>query len=306
MVLMRYKIPWRLATRGGRINNAVCRVCICDLMIGRRGSCLLPHTMGCLSAGRHSLRKTRVCSRFLSHGFVPLSIPRRDYAFTPTSRRMISRDRSDAHTRGSSEKSAEHSQAYPLTGYYSLILNSRSPYRTNASIEQSTPRPEDQSTSSTREQTPQEKMAIVFGTPLAGPGRTSRYNPGEAPPVSTWRTINGVPIPPQPDEPDNCCMSGCVNCVWDAFRDEMEEWAGRVDTAKAKAGPEKRTGDMRTSPRAEVDSASQSMDDDGGGSDTNWPAPGQGGDLFAEIPVGIREFMKTEKKLRVKHQKEAV
>lgn len=220
---------------------------------------------------------------------------------------MATHDRSDAHdTHGSSEKNTEHSQAYPLTGYYSLILNSRSPYRSHALSERSTtPRPEDQSTSSTREQTPQEKMAIVFGTPLAGPGRTSRYNPGEAPPVSTWRTINGVPIPPQPDEPDNCCMTGCVNCVWDNFRDEMEEWAGRVEAAKVKGRPESKSGDMRTAPRAEVDSASQSMDDDGGGSDTNWPAPGQRDDLFADIPVGIREFMKTEKRLRLKHQKEA-
>lgn len=29
-------------------------------------------------------------------------------------------------------------------------------------------------------------------------------------PDATWRTINGVPVPPRPAEPDNCCMSGCV------------------------------------------------------------------------------------------------
>jgi hypothetical protein len=50
------------------------------------------------------------------------------------------------------------------------------------------------------------------------------------------------------------------------------------------------------------------MDDDGGGSEANWvpPAPGEdlGDDLFAGIPVGIREFMKTEKRLREKHRKE--
>ncbi|KAJ5180728.1 hypothetical protein N7492_003938 [Penicillium capsulatum] len=219
---------------------------------------------------------------------------------------MAARTRADAHdTPGPSEASPEQPQAYPLTGYYSLILNSRSPYHGFATTERSTAPPaEDQPTSGFRESTPQEKMAIVFGTRLAGPGRNSRYNPGEAPP-SAWKTINGVPIPPRPEEPDNCCMSGCVNCVWDNFRDEMEEWAGRVETAKAKDGPESSTKDMRTSPRAEVESASQSMDEDGGGSETNWPAPSQRDDLFANIPVGIREFMKTEKKLRLKHQKEA-
>lgn len=200
-------------------------------------------------------------------------------------------------------------QAYPLSGYYSVILNSRSPYRGRGPTGRSTTRqPEDESkpTSTNQAQTPQEKMAIVFGTRLAGPGRQSRYNPGEAPPPSMWKTINGVPIPPRPEEPDNCCMSGCVHCVWDDFRDEMEDWAARVAKAKAKGGSEKGMRDMRTAPRAEVDSASQSMDDDGGGSETNWPAPPtQDEDLFANIPVGIREFMKTEKRLRVKHQKEA-
>lgn len=85
----------------------------------------------------------------------------------------------------------------------------------------------------------------------------------------------------------------------------MEEWAARAAKAKAKGGPERGTADMRAAPRAEVDSASQSMDEDGGGSEANWPAPSQDEDLFANIPVGIREFMKTEKRLKVKHEQEA-
>ena len=124
-------------------------------------------------------------------------------------------------------------------------------------------------------------------------------------PESTWKTINGVAIPPRPQEPDNCCMSGCVHCVWDDFRDEMEQWAGRVEHAKAKGATRSPVGDMLHGPRPEVDNASISMDDDGGGSESNWPVPDQAEDLFAGIPVGIREFMKTEKKLREKHQHEA-
>lgn len=211
----------------------------------------------------------------------------------------------DAHGSGGDTSA---SQAYPLSGYYSLLLNSRSPYRGHGPTVRSTTRPPEDVPKPTTDQaqTPQERMAVVFGTRLAGPGRQSRYNPGEAPPPSMWKTINGVPIPPRPEEPDNCCMSGCVHCVWDDFRDEMEDWAARVEKAKAKGGPEKGTRDMRTAPRAEVDSASQSMDDDGGGSETNWPAPPtQDEDLFANIPVGIREFMKTEKRLRAKRRKEA-
>ena len=87
----------------------------------------------------------------------------------------------------------------------------------------------------------------------------------------------------------------------------MEDWIARVEKAKAKGSAEKGTMDMRAAPRAEVNSASQSMDDDGGGSETNWSATtSEEGDVFSNIPVGIREFMKTEKKLRLKHQKQTI
>lgn len=50
--------------------------------------------------------------------------------------------------------------------------------------------------------------------------------------------------------------------------------------------------------------AAMSMDDDGGGSETNWDENGilevgeRGKDLFEGVPVGIREFMRTEKRLK--------
>ncbi|EPQ65744.1 Bgt-4426 [Blumeria graminis f. sp. tritici] len=28
----------------------------------------------------------------------------------------------------------------------------------------------------------------------------------------------------KPTEPDNCCMGGCVNCVWDRYHEEVKEW----------------------------------------------------------------------------------
>ncbi|KAJ5681566.1 uncharacterized protein N7477_001506 [Penicillium maclennaniae] len=272
--------------------------------------------MECLAAGRHSLQRAKACSSPISHRLLSYSSPHRQYALIPTPRRMGANDRGDAHdthesSEGTDTKTStklKHTQAHPLSGYYKLVLNGRSPYEGRAASERlTTIKPEDKSlpASPSEADTPRDRMAIVFGTRLAGPGRQSRYNPGETPPEHLWRTINGVPIPPRPDEPDNCCMSGCVHCVWDDFRDEMEDWAARLSKAKAKGGPEKGTTDMHTAPRAEVDSASQSMDDDGGGSASNWSAPSQDDELFSSIPVGIREFMKTEKKLRIKHQKEA-
>lgn len=205
-------------------------------------------------------------------------------------------------------------QAYPLSGYYADLLSAPVPRTRRARATRrvvATPQQEEPPTpaSTTEPQSPEDKMSIIFGSRLASPGyKSTRYNPSSMPPESTWKTVNGVAIPPRPVEPDNCCMSGCAHCVWDDFRDDMEAWAARVQEAQAKAKETRPFRDMRQSPRAEVHSASTSMDDDGGGSETNWSMPSPAGeiddDLFAGIPVGIREFMKTEKKLRDKHRKE--
>ena len=52
----------------------------------------------------------------------------------------------------------------------------------------------------------EERARKLFGN-IEGSGYQSRQSDT---PDATWRTINGVPIPPRPAEPDNCCMSGCV------------------------------------------------------------------------------------------------
>ncbi|KAE8326097.1 oxidoreductase-like protein [Aspergillus sergii] len=232
-----------------------------------------------------------------------LSIGR--YAQFPSTRRTASHVHTKFQDTTAYLNNSEPPQAHPLSGYYHDILSSRSPYSRQASSSRPiSEEPDDEPSISSKiePQSPQDKMSIVFGTRLAGPGRSSRYNPGATPLESTWKTVNGVAIPPRPEEPDNCCMSGCVHCVWDDFRDEMEDWAARVAQAKAKGTSKGPTGDLLHTPRAEVASASTSMDDDGGGSETKWTIPDQADDLFASIPVGIREFMKTEKKLKQKHQ----
>ena len=128
------------------------------------------------------------------------------------------------------------------------------------------------------------KARIVFGSRLAGPGERQRAIENAS------VDVNGVLVPPRPDEPDNCCMSGCVNCVWDMYRDELEDWAEKSKEAKAKG----------TERQAANEARAASMDEDGGGSAGNWQAGGGEEDLFGGIPVGIREFMKTEKKLKEK------
>lgn len=128
--------------------------------------------------------------------------------------------------------------------------------------------------------------------------------------------VAGILVPPRPDEPDNCCMSGCVNCVWDVYREDLEEWAAKAAEARAmlaKQGKSQTGADatrIRT-PASKVKGGGTvtgpaSMDDDGGGSETNWDLGSpDDGDLFRDIPVGIREFMRTEKALKERHAKEA-
>ena len=148
------------------------------------------------------------------------------------------------------------------------------------------------------------KARVVFGSRLAGPGERKRAIDASS------RNVAGVMVPPRPDEPDNCCMSGCVNCVWDQYRDELEEWAAKSAEARIRMNNERRLQGQATGSMVREAGMPQhtavSMDDDGGGSESNWAAAGAGedgnADLFANVPVGIREFMKTEKKLKDKRK----
>lgn len=147
----------------------------------------------------------------------------------------------------------------------------------------------------------QTKARIVFGSKLAGPAeRRAEINKAS-------QMISGVLVPPRPDEPDNCCMSGCVNCVWDGYREELEEWAEKTKEAQMRLAEQRHKGEatgMMTKPRGMPAHTAVSMDDDGGGSETNWASASLAApaDLFADIPVGIREFMRTEKRLRAERE----
>ncbi|CUS23932.1 LAQU0S12e03268g1_1 [Lachancea quebecensis] len=76
----------------------------------------------------------------------------------------------------------------------------------------------------------EEKMNNVFGGRIKGEPRrsTSRVIKRGS------RDIAGIPVPERPIEPDNCCMSGCVNCVWEIYNEDLREWKDRRKQAATK------------------------------------------------------------------------
>lgn len=78
--------------------------------------------------------------------------------------------------------------------------------------------------------TAEEKIAKVFGGRIKGETRqsSSRMNIGQP------RMIAGVSVPEKPIEPDNCCMSGCINCVWEMYNDDIKDWNAKRKEAALK------------------------------------------------------------------------
>ncbi|KAL8682117.1 MAG: hypothetical protein Q9186_001822 [Xanthomendoza sp. 1 TL-2023] len=140
---------------------------------------------------------------------------------------------------------------------------------------------------------PSRDPSILFGTPLAGPSAARRRAGYDDSPGGLER----------PREPDNCCMSGCVNCVWDAYREEVEAWAARrresmvVRLGDEESEEKKKAQEMRGRGKRMIGPSGGDGEASRGGDDE--------GALFEGIPVGIREFMRTEKRLQEKREKEA-
>ncbi|KAK4493932.1 hypothetical protein PRZ48_015118 [Zasmidium cellare] len=206
-----------------------------------------------------------------------------------------------------SRRNDDNDSKHTLNGYVADLLDAPLHSVQHATRSAPEPPPKDKLPMTQREET-LAKARMVFGSRISGPEERQH----ELDSKSQW--IAGVLVPPKPEEPDNCCMSGCVNCVWELYREDLEDWAAKSTEAKQKMIEQRTKGTatgMMTQESGMPKHAVVSMDDDGGGSETNWstapetePYDGKEGtvDPLAGIPVGIREFMKTEKKLKARHK----
>ncbi|KAG5915490.1 hypothetical protein E4U42_008024 [Claviceps africana] len=198
------------------------------------------------------------------------------------------------------DRSAPPPSAHARSGVDKRDTSSAEKNKPSAPARESTTATTDSSSpSAPRESTPtpQEKARIIFGSRLLGPAeQADKLALKEA--RSTY--VAGVLVPPQPEEPDNCCMSGCVNCVWDRFREDMEEWSAKKHEAQARAsqaaGAEVKDADGHgrssgTSPLASGGNDQTARD--------NWDD-----EVYRGVPVGFREFMKQEKRLKERHARE--
>jgi uncharacterized linocin/CFP29 family protein len=103
--------------------------------------------------------------------------------------------------------------------------------------------------------------------------------------------------------------------VWDRYRDDLEEWAAaetRAETALQAQQASKKAVDVMGDAGA-VRDTTVSTDKDETNQQTDEMKKTDGpkiakdlwdDDLYTNIPVGIREFMKNEKKLKEKHERE--
>ncbi|KAG5418979.1 hypothetical protein I9W82_003698 [Candida metapsilosis] len=149
----------------------------------------------------------------------------------------------------------------------------------------------------------EERIAKVFGGRIKGENRqaSSRVERGEP------KVIAGITVPSRPPEPDNCCMSGCINCVWELFQDDLNEWNEKRDKAAKKLvadggrWPENFNPPLKLLKRENYPPSLANLSDseltpervEGNVQDETW----------GDVPVTIRVFTEVEKRIKARHKK---
>ena len=149
---------------------------------------------------------------------------------------------------------------------------------------------------------PEERIAKVFGGRIKGEDRqaSSRIERGEP------KVIAGITVPSRPPEPDNCCMSGCINCVWELFQEDLKDWNEKREMAAKKLvanggrWPENFNPPLKALKRENYPPSLAELPDseltpervEGTVQDETW----------GDVPVTIRVFTEVEKKIKARRK----
>ncbi|KAG2173812.1 hypothetical protein INT43_005232 [Umbelopsis isabellina] len=117
------------------------------------------------------------------------------------------------------------------------------------------------------------KIAVPFGEE---PETFPEVSEMELEPVS-FVEVNGerIAIPERPKTPDNCCMSGCVHCVWDIYQEDMEYYREKKKALRKKMIAANEIIPPELQPKFNA-----------------------GGDATDDLDPGMKAFLEMEKKLQ--------
>ncbi|KAK8847578.1 hypothetical protein IAR55_005437 [Kwoniella newhampshirensis] len=81
---------------------------------------------------------------------------------------------------------------------------------------------------------------VIAGTKIVEPIPAMKNVPGPKKEEERKRRkkemiVLGIPVPPKPVPPgeEECCMSGCINCVYTIYSSELEEYTAAIDQARS-------------------------------------------------------------------------
>lgn len=157
-------------------------------------------------------------------------------------------------------------------------------------INENGPSSTEDANTSTKELTAEERIAKVFGGRIKGEDRvsSSRIFMGEP------RIIAGVKVPDKPVEPDNCCMSGCINCVWEIYNDDIKDWEAKRTSAAKKLVQKGGVWPEDFHPPVKLLRPENLPESMRGQASTTGPQE----DAWTKVPVEMRVFAELEKKIK--------